>query len=90
LALLAAVIVAAIRLAGVVLVSAFLVIPAAAGRLIGRSLTGVVGWAMLVGVIGVLLGFVVAHRLEWPEGAAIVLLLATLFAGAAGVRRLRA
>ena len=42
LALLAAVVVAAIRLAGVVLVSAFLVIPAAAGRLIGRSLTGVV------------------------------------------------
>ena len=31
---------------------------------------------MLCGVLGVLLGFVVAHRLEWPEGAAIVLLLA--------------
>jgi zinc transport system permease protein len=90
LALLAAVVVAAIRLAGVVLVSAFLVIPAAAGRLIGRSLTGVVGWAMLMGVLGVSLGFVVAHRLEWPEGAAIVLLLAAIFAAAAGWRRLRA
>ena len=89
LALLAAVIVAAIRLAGVVLVSAFLVIPAAAGRLIGRSLTGVVGWAMLTGIVGVGLGFVVAHRLEWPEGAAIVLLLAAMFAGAAGWRRVR-
>lgn len=90
LALLAAVVVAAIRLAGVVLVSAFLVIPAAAGRLVGRSLTGVVGWAMLVGVAGVFFGFLVAHRLEWPEGAAIVLLLALLFAAAAGVRRIRA
>jgi len=89
LALLAAVVVAAIRLAGVVLVSAFLVIPAAAGRLIGRSLTGVVAWAMLMGVLGVLLGFVVAHRLEWPEGAAIVLLLAAIFVSAAGFRRLR-
>ena len=89
LALLAAVIVAAIRLAGVVLVSAFLVVPAATGRILGRSLTGVVGWAMLAGVLGVLLGFVVAHRLEWPEGAAIVLLLATLFAGSAGYRRIR-
>jgi ABC-type Mn2+/Zn2+ transport system permease subunit len=66
------------------------VIPAAAGRLIGRSLTGVVGWAMLMGVLGVSLGFVVAHRLEWPEGAAIVLLLATIFAAAAGWRRIRA
>jgi len=89
LALLAAVVVAAIRLAGVVLVSAFLVIPAAAGRLIGRSLVGVVGWAMLAGVMGVLLGFVAAHSLDWPEGAVIVLTLATLFALAAGVRQLR-
>lgn len=90
LALLAAVVVAAIRLAGVVLVSAFLVIPAAAGRLLGRTLAGVVGWAMLAGVLGVLCGFVAAHRFEWPEGAAIVLTLALLFAAAAGVRRVRA
>jgi zinc transport system permease protein len=89
LALLAAVVVAAIRLAGVVLVSAFLVIPAATGRLLGRSLVRVVGWAMLAGVLSVLLGFVVAHRLEWPEGASIVLVLAALFATGAGARRVR-
>jgi zinc transport system permease protein len=90
LALLAAVVVAAIRLAGVVLVSAFLVIPAAAGRLLGRTLVGVVGWAMLAGVLGVFIGFLVAHRLEWPEGAAIVIALAVLFSISAGVRRVRA
>jgi len=89
LALLAAVVVAAIRLAGVVLVSAFLVIPAAGGRVLGRTLAGVAGWAMLSGVVGVGLGFVVAHRFEWPEGAAIVLMLALLFAGAVAFRRLR-
>lgn len=79
LALLAAVVVAAIRLAGVVLVSAFLVIPAATGRILGRSLTGVVGWAMLSGVVGVGFGFIGAHALAWPEGAAIVLTLAAQF-----------
>jgi zinc transport system permease protein len=89
LALLAAVVVAAIRLAGVVLVSAFLVIPAAGGRLLGRTLVGVAGWAILSGVLGVVLGFVAAHRLEWPEGAAIVLMLALQFATAASMRRLR-
>jgi zinc transport system permease protein len=89
LALLAAVVVASIRLAGVVLVSAFLVIPAATGRLVGRSLGGVVGWAMAFGVGGVLLGFVVAHSLAWPEGAAIVLMLAALFAFAIMLSRLR-
>jgi len=90
LALLAAVIVAAIRLAGVVLVSAFLVIPAAAGRVMGRSLVGVVAWAMLAGVLGVGLGFVSAHNLDWPAGATIVLVLAALFAAAVGLRRVRA
>ena len=89
LALLAAVVVAAIRLAGVVLVSAFLVIPAAAGRIAGRTLAGVARWAMLCGVAGVAFGFLVAHRLEWPEGAAIVLVLALLFAVAVSARQLR-
>lgn len=89
LALLAAVVVAAIRLAGVVLVSAFLVIPAAGGRMLGRTLAGVASWAMLCGVVGVAAGFVIGHRLAWPEGASIVLVLAVLFGLAAGARRLR-
>jgi len=90
LSLLAAVVVAAIRLAGVVLVSAFLVIPAASGKLLGRSLGGVVAYAMGMGVFGVFLGFVVAHDLGWPEGASIVLTLAAQFTAAIVVRRLRA
>jgi zinc transport system permease protein len=89
LALLAAVVVASIRWAGVVLVSAFLVIPAATGRLVERSLGGVVGWAMAFGVGGVLLAFVVAHSLAWPEGAPIALMLAALFAFAIMLSRLR-
>ena len=90
LALLAAVVVASIRLAGVVLVSAFLVVPAATGRILGRSLAGVVGWAMLAGVVGVGLGFSVARELDWPEGAAIVLVLAAQFlAAVVSLRRRR-
>lgn len=89
LALLAAVVVTAIRLAGVVLVSAFLVIPAATARLLGHSLGGVVRWAMGCGVLGVVLGFLVARAFDWPEGASIVLVLATLFAAGALVARLR-
>ncbi len=89
LALLAAVVVASIRLAGVVLVSAFLVVPAAIGQRLGRTLGGVAVSAMVAGVVGVLLGFVVAYRLEWPEGAAIVLTLAVLFGVATVFRRLR-
>jgi zinc transport system permease protein len=89
LALLAAVVVASIRLAGVVLVSAFLVVPAATGRMLGRSMGGVVRWAMGFGILGVVEGFLVAHALEWPEGASIVLVLAANFALATGWMRLR-
>jgi zinc transport system permease protein len=87
LALLAAVVVAAIRLAGVVLVSAFLVVPAATGRVLGRTLASVVAWAMGFGVLGVLMGFVVARRLDWPEGATIVLVLAAQLSVVALLRR---
>lgn len=89
LAVLAAVVVASIRLAGVVLVSAFLVVPAATGRLLGRTLVGVVGYAMAASVFGTLLGFVAAHALGWPEGAVIVLTLASLFAAVVVGRKAR-
>ena len=89
LALLAAVVVAAIRLAGVVLVSAFLVIPPATARFFGRSLGGLVQWAVGAGVLGVFVGFVVAHALRWPEGASIVLTLAFFLLAGFGIRRIR-
>jgi zinc transport system permease protein len=88
LALLAGIVVAAIRLAGVVLVSAFLVIPAALGRVLGRSLAGVVAWAMLSGIVGVFVGFLVGYGLGWPGSASIVLVLAAFLALAAVGKRL--
>ena len=89
LAALAAVVVASIRMAGVVLVSAFLVIPSAVGRLAGRSLAGVAGWSMAAGILGVGLGFVLGHALDWPEGAAIVLALAAELGVGLSLRQLR-
>jgi len=89
LAALAAVVVASIRLAGVVLVSAFLVIPSAVGRLLGRSLVGVAVWSMVAGIVGVGIGFVLGHALDWPEGAAIVLSLAAELGVGLSIRQLR-
>ncbi|MBP9111185.1 MAG: metal ABC transporter permease [Polyangiaceae bacterium] len=79
LALLAAVIVASIRLAGVVLVSAFLVIPAATSRHFGKTLSSVVLYSIATGVFGAILGFVLARGFAWPVGASIVLALGAQF-----------
>ncbi len=89
LAALAAVVVASIRLAGVVLVSAFLVIPSAVGRLAGRSLGGVAWWSIGAGIVGVAAGFMLGHALDWPEGAAIVLALAAELGIGLLLRRVR-
>lgn len=88
LALLAAVVVTAIRLAGVVLVSAFLVIPAAGARMLGKTFARVALVATVFGAFGVLVGFALAQAAEWPEGATIVCVLGVMFIFVAALTRL--
>jgi len=79
LTVLAATIVASIKLVGVVLVSALLVIPAATGQVAARSMTGM----LVISVISALIAVVVGLWLSWvsnlPSGATIVLLASALF-----------
>lgn len=79
LTLLAVTIVAAVRLVGIVLVSAFLVIPAATGQAIARSLRGMLVVAILSAVVSVLVGLMISWAWDLPSGAAIVLVSAALF-----------
>ncbi|MEJ2216061.1 MAG: metal ABC transporter permease [Gemmatimonadota bacterium] len=79
LTVLAVTIVSAIRLVGIVLVSAFLVIPAATGQVIARSM----GWMVFTSVVVALAAVAGGLALSWywnlPSGAAIVLFAAGLF-----------
>ncbi len=87
--LLAAVVVASIRVVGIVLVNALLVIPAAVAKLLGRSLRQMFVLAPAVGLVSVLAGLVVSYRLDLPSGPAIAVVAGLLFlaAWAASVRR---
>jgi zinc transport system permease protein len=88
LTLLAVTIVAAVRLVGIILVSAFLVIPAATGQALARSLRGMLVVAVLSALLSVLAGLWLSWTWNLPSGAAIVLVSAVLFFGAlARVRR---
>lgn len=85
LTILALTIVAAMKLVGIVLVSAFLVIPAATGQAVAESVRGMLTVAIVSAVVSVLGGLWLSWLWDLPSGAAIVLLGALLFFGAFAV-----
>ncbi|MCL4223463.1 MAG: metal ABC transporter permease [Myxococcales bacterium] len=83
----AAVIVVAVKTVGVVLVSSFIVIPAAAGRLLGATLARATVLAVVFGAAGVAVGLVASYHLDVPTGATIILTQCACFAVAFAVGR---
>lgn len=82
LSVLAVTIVAAIKLVGIILVSAFLVIPAAIGQTLARSMKGMLAISVASALVAVVGGLWLSWLWNLPSGAAIVLLSAGLFFGA--------
>jgi len=89
LTLLAITIVASVKLVGIVLVSAFLVIPAATGQAVARSLRAMLGLAVGTAIGSVLGGLWLSWLWDLPSGATIVLVSASLFFVAVVVGRVR-
>ena len=90
LTLLAVTIVASVRLVGIVLVSAFLVIPAATGQAVARSLRAMLGVAVGAALASVVGGLWLSWSWDLPSGATVVLVSAGLFFLAVVAGRLRA
>ena len=83
-------VVAAMRIVGVLLVAALMVLPVATSRLVARSFRGTLFGAVGVGIASAVLGLVAARQWALAAGGAIVLVAAALFAIAAvvsGVQR---
>lgn len=81
--LLALATVTTMKLAGVVLATALLVLPGAAALRISARSRAVVGLSLAVATAGVLGGIVLSFELDWPTGPSIVLVLTALFVLAA-------
>ena len=90
LVLMACVIVLSVRTVGVILVSSYLIIPAATARLLGGSLFGMTLKAIAVGVIGSAVGLIISYYIEVPSGATVILTLAAAFGAATLLGRARA
>jgi zinc/manganese transport system permease protein len=86
----ALVVTSSVRLAGVLLVFAFLVVPAAIAALLARGVGArlALGWA--TGGVVSALGLIASYRWDLPTGATVVAAFGAALAAAAGVRAARA
>ncbi len=76
---LAVAIVLGVKILGIILVSALLIIPASIGKILSGSFRGLVWWSIIVGEIMVLLGLILSYVFDLPSGAVIVLCGAIIF-----------
>jgi ABC-type Mn2+/Zn2+ transport system permease subunit len=72
-------VVVSIKLVGIILVSALLVIPGAAGAQLSRNYRGAIIAAVVIGVVSVILGLYLSFWYDVASGATIVLVLFGLF-----------
>jgi zinc transport system permease protein len=78
--LVAVTIVAAMRVVGILLVAALMVLPVAGAQVIARSQRGIMGWAMAIGAVSVLVGLASARQWGLAPGGTIVLVAVAVFA----------
>ena len=87
LALLALVIVIGIQAAGIVLVMAMLITPAAAAYMLARRFVGVMVIGALIGAISAVAGLYLSFHADLPSGPAMALVATTIFGAAAVVTK---
>jgi zinc transport system permease protein len=73
-------IVAAMRIVGILLIAALMVLPVASAQLLARSFRGTLGWAVAVGIGSVVVGLAASWYLDIAPSGAIVLAAALVFA----------
>lgn len=87
--LLALVFAVAIKLVGVLLITALLIIPASAARRFARTPEAMITIASLIGCVAVAIGFWASLNWDWPTGPAIVVAAAGIFTLSLGFLRLQ-
>jgi zinc transport system permease protein len=72
-------IVVSIKLVGIVLIAAFLVIPAASARLISGTFFKMTIFSIIIGISSSILGLFISFWIDIPSGATIILVQALMF-----------
>lgn len=77
--LLAVTVVVAVKVVGILLVAAFLVIPAASARLLSRTFFTMSLVSAAIGILSAVVGLLLSYQLDIPSGATIILVQAAVF-----------
>lgn len=77
--ILAIAVVLGVKLLGIILVSALLIIPPTAAKLVARSLTSLIVISVVLAEVAVISGLTLSYYLDLPSGATIILVSALLF-----------
>jgi zinc transport system permease protein len=77
------------RIVGILLIAALMVLPVMAAERLAWSMRSALSLAMVIGVISVFAGLTIAYYADMPPGGTIVLLAAVSFVVASGVTALR-
>ena len=86
-ALTAGVIVAGMKIVGILLIAAMMVLPVASAQLMARSFRGTLRLAVAIGAVSSLVGLTLARPLDLAPGGAIVFVAAAVFAAVALAKR---
>lgn len=87
LGLLSLTIIISARLVGILLVSAFLILPGATAQLLTQRFRPMVLWSLVSGIATTIAGLVLSNATDWPSGAAIVLVQFGAFSVVFAVRK---
>jgi zinc transport system permease protein len=85
--LIAVSVVAAMRIVGILLIAALMVLPVGSGQLLARSFRGTLGWSVAIGVVSVVVGLAASRIWGLAPSGMIVLVAAGIFAVVALVKR---
>lgn len=83
----ALVVAVAIKIAGVILVTALLIVPAATAQNLARTLRGMVVWSLAASCVSLFGGLLLSFTADLPSGPTIVLVASVLFGGSLLARR---
>ncbi|MDT3738451.1 MAG: metal ABC transporter permease [Candidatus Kapabacteria bacterium] len=75
-------VVLAIKIVGIILITAYIVIPASFARLMTKRFIYMTYWSIGMGVVSSIAGLIISYQLDFPSGAVIIILQALLFLSA--------